>query len=273
MEGAYINATLGGAPTYASLHPLLRPAWWRGKYKSPLVRLRSALYGMLRAGFDWDDDWNTTVIIDIGFKKVKDCEVSLYYYQAENFDVVLLVLYVDDGCIVSKAWLVWYLVDLIKRKYKLTIQTGKFLTMVGMNFCASPICNGWLFVGIRMESYTKKLHDDYLREAGLESLRRFDTPEYAEGYDFGVQYEEDGVRKPLAKRFVGRLLYLVRCCRCDAYHGVIVIASETERWSVASDLKLDRIISFLFTTRTYGPIWSFDVSDGDDYTKNQNANQ
>lgn len=74
-----------------------------------------------------------------------------------------------------------------------------------------------------MEPYTRKLHEDYLKETGMSSLRKFSTPEYAEGYDFGSQYDEEGTRKPLAKRFLGRLLYLVRCCRADAYHGVIVL--------------------------------------------------
>lgn len=56
---------------------------------------------------------------------------------------------------------------------------------------------------------------------------------------------------------------MVRAVRVESYHAVIGIATEVEPWDMASDSKLERLISYMDSTKERGPTWEFHYSDGD----------
>ena len=54
VRHAYLQALLRGPPVYIVLPKCVWPQSWSGMY-APALRLRKAIYGLKRSGFDWMD--------------------------------------------------------------------------------------------------------------------------------------------------------------------------------------------------------------------------
>lgn len=106
------------------------------------------------------------------------------------------------------------------------------------------------------------MYADSCSDIGKRELKKYSTPEWPENYEFGTLYEKKGAYGNIARRYVGRKLYVVRAVRIESYHAVIVVATELETWDAASDVKMERLTSYMFATKNRGQTWEFHFSDG-----------
>ena len=97
-EQAYIQANLGGPPTWVHLPPDQWPDTWKGKYTKPVVRLKLALYGHPLAGLYWEHKAHNAILA-CGFKKIPNWECLFYHTKLQ----LMLGIYVDDVKLVGKA--------------------------------------------------------------------------------------------------------------------------------------------------------------------------
>jgi hypothetical protein len=183
-----------------------------------------------------------------------------YYDENESINPVLIACYVDDGVIAGPRRLVEMILQWLGEYFNLKVTKGNEVRVLGAIFIHVPTKDNVLTIMIRMEKYIESVYEDLCKELGLKKngkLRRADTPEHDENYDFLDEDFEKGALADSCRRFVGRLLYLVRACRFDAFHAVQVLATETNEWLKSSDRKLVRVTSYLYCTKDWGPNWMF----------------
>ena len=91
--GAYIQADLGGPPTWVKVPRDRWPKEWGNKYDNdePVVLLKRALYGHPLAGLYWEQHCRKA-IKDLGFEPVIGWE-CLYVHREKH---LVLSVYVDD---------------------------------------------------------------------------------------------------------------------------------------------------------------------------------
>ena len=88
------NRCWWGRPVWIVLPPSCWPPEWRNKYRSPVLRLRRALYGLQRSGFDWAAKAKH-VLTKHGWIEIVDVVDSVYMLSGPK-GTCLLALYVDD---------------------------------------------------------------------------------------------------------------------------------------------------------------------------------
>ena len=76
IDNAYLKSDLKGPPTFISVPEKFRPSWINNKFRNPAQRLRKSLYGMKRAGYDYEEFARGCLIKD-GRERVTDVDGSL----------------------------------------------------------------------------------------------------------------------------------------------------------------------------------------------------
>ena len=99
MCHAYLQTKLKGPTVFVVLPKVIWPACWFGPggvelYKHPVLRLRKAMYGLRRSGFDWMQHAER-ILIHHGWIPVRDHVDSLFHKQTAH-GPLLLCIYVDD---------------------------------------------------------------------------------------------------------------------------------------------------------------------------------
>ena len=95
VEAAYLVSDLRGPPVYLRLPPEIWQACdvdsnCLSKFRDPCVRVKKAMYGLPRSGFDWYMHCHEILTIKLGWKKVANFD-SLYLKSE-----CILAVYVDD---------------------------------------------------------------------------------------------------------------------------------------------------------------------------------
>ena len=93
VRHAYLQALLRGPPVYIVLPKRVWPQSWNGMY-APALRLRKAIYGLKRSGFDWMDH-ATQVLEKRGWRRLEDF-ADFLFAKGDGSNTMLLALYVDD---------------------------------------------------------------------------------------------------------------------------------------------------------------------------------
>ncbi len=94
VNGAYLQSLLGGRPVWLALPQHCWPKAWDGQYKNPVLRLRRALYGLQRSGFDWAKKARH-VLTHHGWVEITDVIDSVFTLSGPT-GMCILALYVDD---------------------------------------------------------------------------------------------------------------------------------------------------------------------------------
>jgi len=99
MCHAYLQAKLKGPPVYVVLPKSVWPSSWFGPggeelIRHPTLRLRKAMYGLRRSGFDWMEHAER-ILTHHGWLAVRDYVDSLYYKPTAH-GPLMLCIYVDD---------------------------------------------------------------------------------------------------------------------------------------------------------------------------------
>jgi hypothetical protein len=93
VRHAYLQASLKGPPVYLVLPTHVRPASWSNMHL-PVLRLRRAIYGLKRSGFDWMEH-ASRVLRHHGWIDHPDHADSLFT-KGSGKSMLLLAVYVDD---------------------------------------------------------------------------------------------------------------------------------------------------------------------------------
>ena len=88
VRHAYLQALLRGPPVYIVLPKRVWPQSWSGMY-APALRLRKAIYGLKRSGFDWMDH-ATQVLEKRGWRRLEDFADSLFAKGAGSKTMLLV---------------------------------------------------------------------------------------------------------------------------------------------------------------------------------------
>lgn len=254
VDTAYVQASLRGPRMWARSDPILRPPWMKS-YRDPVVPLWGALYGIPRAGFDWDQHAEYTLVC-LGWVKIQDGEGTTF---AKGF--LLLCLYVDDLVLGGPIEQARIELARIAERITLKVNDSELQRVVGMCFYLHWGPSGDKRVLLNMTQCVDALIKEFKSVAGMSDSSKFRRelcPEYHEGFTGLRRYEgAPGKLADISRRFIGKILYLCRAARPDAMHAVCAIAREVTRWTVASDMKLFRIVAYLETTRDASLEWHF----------------
>ena len=84
VDGAYLRAELGGAPVITRLHAELWAAAGAdadklASMRDPCVRVKKAMYGLPRAGFDWFAYADELLVNQLGWSR--HCGVDSVYHK------------------------------------------------------------------------------------------------------------------------------------------------------------------------------------------------
>ena len=91
-EQAYIQAELKGPETWVFIPPEGRPDGWSdGGYRTPVVRLRKAIYGHPNSGSYWEEHGNK-LLLEAGFKPIEAWPSCFWHDKLK----LMLSVYVDD---------------------------------------------------------------------------------------------------------------------------------------------------------------------------------
>lgn len=154
VEGAYVKSQLGGAKTFGRLNKCLPPEWWAQKLYSPVLPIHMAMYGIPRAGCDWDDEFSGKAVY-IGMVRAEGTEGSMWMFHCD-YGTAVLVMYVGGGVIGGPEAVVNYLINRFKEYYILKVQGGLSLTILGMAVMTS-IRDDVVLVAFRMTDYISKM--------------------------------------------------------------------------------------------------------------------
>lgn len=241
LDNAYLHAQLEGPSTYITLPPQAIPSEWK-ELKNPVVQLKKALYGLPRAGHDWDKYAHNLLVQD-GWTPLLEVEPRIYVRQTED-GIVILVLYVDDiilgGKMLKKHWIrieVLFKTKTVERINKFVginfevIRKVKDNVLIQQNdFCATIVQS---FEEILEVKHLPKLHT---YATALEPAVKAD-----------MEVQSKGELHVECKSFVGAILYLARGSRPDISYAVGVLGSKVDKWTVC-DNQLRRIMGYLKKT-------------------------
>lgn len=99
MRHAYLQTTLKGRPVHICLPKILWPAEWfkpdgEPLFYTPCLRLRKAMYGLRRSGFDWMAHAER-ILVAHQWIPIRDY-VDGVFYKPTSKGPLLLCIYVDD---------------------------------------------------------------------------------------------------------------------------------------------------------------------------------
>ena len=257
VDGAYLLADLRGPPTFARLPKDLQPTDWKLKYSDPVVKLRKALYGLPRSGFDWYYHFEK-LLVSMGWTKVPDWD-SLYMRKE-----AILLAYVDDLVMIGRKKLLrtyWKQIDDgVKLKSDGPVALTQFLN-IQVSF--SQVDASHTNVSVSQSHYCKLLLERYEKEIGSSITHGVSTPMIPHssstkgttmelGNDMVGLNEQDtspGVFSKSCRTHVGGLMWLTRASRPDLQYSVSLLARKVQNWSIEDDHRLHRVFQYLYSTQ------------------------
>ncbi len=272
IDGAYLNADLGGAPKFIQLpkqmqemidsgeiwsdHPDLelfqaarvnktkpRGGPGIGRHIGTVYRLRRALYGLQRSGFDWADCLKDA-LAQLGWIAIPERQ----HLYKRGF--TLMAVYVDDLALGGPKAEVDFALNELQQIFKIS-KIGPLSNFLGLEFefaGSFPIRKA----RISQKGYAELIVERYLSSPGApekSTLRKVTTPMVHQS-DVTTQEddESEGSLMSSCRRHVGSLLYLMRGSRPDLVFPIGIIARSVSKWTKSNDRQLMRIIQYLMHT-------------------------
>ena len=206
---------------------------------SIIVRLRKALYGCIESAVLWYKELSST-LEGLGFKKNPYDECSFVRKKSESIDTILV--YVDDLMLTSKSKeTLTSIANALKKKYKeVTLKEGAKHDFLGIH---------WDFtmsreVTLSMEGYVNNILEKYAVS------KKAKTPATDMLFQSNPECEKLGdIKRQWFHSCVMELHYLAKRIRGDILTAVSYCATRVLGPDKDDAAKLDRILSYLLTTR------------------------
>ena len=274
VTGAYLETVLGeGAPEIWCWVPeILRrnKRAYEGK-EYPMVRLLKALYGLPRAGHDWDAAMRKKLIAH-GWSAL-DNQNSVY---AKTIDgkLCLLGVYVDDMIVSAPDELVDKIRAELSALYPIEWADFTPATKVGgvikqtleLRFLGVKVTikrNGTRCqVTFAQTEYAQSIVDMYVQKSGRK-CKPATSPSIKVDENAALTKESVGKYKPWCREILGKLLFLERCSRIDIIQAVTHLCGRVCCWSENDDRLLDRLMDYCSGTTQMCLEWDIDSRDLD----------
>ena len=287
-EQAYTQAKLSGSPTWVRLPKDQWPASWKkANMVDPVCPLVLALYGHPDSGGYWERHCEAH-LLSIGFTPIEGWR-SCYWHKGLG---LFLTVYVDDFKMsgpkgnMKEGW------RLIRKGIRTEDPSpaGKYLACdhilkelqihAGRNpvtgfeddvppgytpsVSARPDRSGKLSVQTlmyEMKGFLEQCTSRYIELAGtnMKPLRKVATPFIDESRPVADE-GNPGVLGPIASRILMKILYCARMARYDLLRATCVLATCITRWTADCDLRLHRLMCYIYST----PHWCMIAWVGDD---------
>jgi hypothetical protein len=244
MKSAYLHAPLKGPPTFLILPKGLHPKEWEG-FMDPVVPARKAIYGLSRSGSDFGS-FLRKQLLNVGWTQSSFDKNS--YFK----DGSMLVIYVDDLCIVSSDARIGAEVQLLQKSFDIPEviylkNEGDSATYLGIDV---SLTNKNIILS--SEKYLGSVLAEYCDEVKKPELRKCKTPSWGhENVSNDEDLEAEGEMKDRAPAYVGKLLWLSRTTRPDIAFAAGFIGRMVHRWTRFADRCLARVMQYLFSHRDF----------------------
>jgi hypothetical protein len=253
VDTAYVHARLGGPRMYARPDRSILPNRFRSM-RDPVVPIDGALYGLPRAGWDWDQHCDHVFVVLCGWTRVEDAEGTAFTKQG-----VLAVVYIDDILLGGNLILARKFFTHLQAHIRLKEDDSTVRRIVGISFEAKALAQGRFLVHLTMIGYIESVVTEFKSLMKIRGELRFEVvPEFEENYRGLDRYEEEpGFLEESCRRFVGKILYLARAVRFDVLHAICLLARVVSKWTKASDMRMLRLVSYLYHSRHVALEWTF----------------
>ena len=257
VDGAYLMADLKGPPVYLRLPKTLWEASGADRTvldatRGPCLRVRKAMYGLPRAGFDWFSHCDKA-LTDLGWQRHSG--VDSVYYKTE----AVLAVYVDDLLLAGtpharrREWAA------IRRKVKLRGEPERLSRFLGVKYeqrSTGPYTRVMRATESEyVDSVVKRPNEVAAHPAGARA-----APAQRQRRDA----DAEGDRAADCRSFVGSLMYIVRATRPDATFAVNRLARNVSAWTTQDDADLEQVVGYLGATADVGLELTVDVRDRKD---------
>ena len=276
VTGAYLETELGaGSPEiWVEVPEALRkdkPRW--ANKVCPMVRLLKALYGLPRAGHDWDR-YMRLHLHALGWTPLQDC--NSIYAKTIRGKICLLGVYVDDMVVSCPD----ELVDVVRG------ELSKAFPIEWNEFTPAHVSKGAVvqeldlrFLGVRVTisrsrttyhvtfsqvEYARSIVAVY-EEKCKRKCRVAWTPAI-KLEDKLTESETPGAYAGFCREILGKLLFLERCSRIDIIQAVTTLCGRVSRWMIADDKALDRLMDYVAHTSGMELEWTIDSMDCESIT-------
>ena len=254
VDGAYLMADLGGPPVYMRLTQALWSAAGAcmgavSAARDPCLRVRKAMYGLPRAGFDWFAHIDG-VLVALGWSRHSGVD-SVY----TKTDAVIAV-YVDDILLAGtphakrREWAA------IRGKVRLRGDPERLDRFLGVKYELHKAGKHSRTLRATQKDYTASVVRKYDEAAPHPAGCRA-----APAVHRSATSEEPGERTADCRSFVGSLMYIVRATRPDATYAVNRLARSVSCWTREDDADLQQVVGYLRETIDMGLEMTVDVRD------------
>lgn len=263
VSGAYVKSPLQGRTIYAHMSEEMLPEKYRGRFRRPVVPLRTALYGLVRADRDWGDFRHGCMIT------AKWTEVVPRKIYKKDFDghTIFAGIYVDDiligGDTTSGA-------KAYRELHKLLgfgdAEPQRLSHFIGVDYSdiRFRVKDGRNVrqVFVNQEGLARAIVKRYKESTGFQKLRYVATPGFSSA-NMVDKTEDDlpGNLKNEASSHVSGVQYLARGSRPDVQETASSLARHYNSWSRLDDRKLHRLMSYIEGTITHGLLLEVDFDD------------
>jgi len=279
VTGAYLETKLGqGAPEIWVEVPeqlrKLKSKWAR--MNCPMVQLIKALYGLPRAGHDWDR-YMRSILAKKGWEPLDN--MNSIYAKTIRGELCLLGVYVDDmvvSCPDSHVDLVrkelctgeqsfpieWNDYEPAKTVKGVTTQNIdlRFLGVHVIINRSGDISN----VTFAQTDYAKSIVEVY-EDKCKRKCRSAWTPSVKPD-DKLAECDKPGKYQKICREILGKLLFLERCSRIDIINAVTTLCGRVSKWTIADDKALDRLMDYVSHTTAMTLQWRIDANDKESMT-------
>ena len=246
-ECAYGQARLqGDTKVYLIFDEHLLPKHLQGKYVCAVVTADGALYGLQRAGFDWDS-FSREKLVKAGWRQFADAQRSMFEKLfAASPIMVKLGAFVDDFKVAADdkgadaAW------KELKQLFVLgeVTTTGKF---AGICQTMHALSSTMTRIDYDQREYAALLCSRFMEARGLLKLAKRDMALPILTME-KLQDNTPGIGARDAPRHIGGLLFLARGTRGDISFAVNLLGRFVASWTVTCDIMLEHLFGYLWAT-------------------------
>ena len=217
--------------------------------RNPCLRVRKAMYGLPREGFDWFAHCDALLVAQ-GWKRHSG--VDSVYRKTD----AMLALYVDDVVLAGtprarrREWAA------LRSAVRLRGDPEPLARFLGVSYSVVATGTHSRVIRAHQGEYIGSILDKY------DSVTPFKAgPRTTPSLRRGNVCEQAGDRASDCRSHIGSLMYVVRASRPDATHAVNRLARNVTEWTKTDDADLAQVMGYLRATHTLGLEMAVDVRD------------
>ena len=279
---AYLGAVLGGPQVYGILPREAWPKEWEGKFKRPMVPIKGAVYGLKRAGHDYNKKADTVYHKRKWVSARKwDADPCVYVRPplkgtAKAPDAI--ARWTDDNFLMAECGTEDTILDELGKDFPHDVSARMKLPQkyVGIDTSVENINEYLRKITFKQSLYVRgivqEFKEEYSNHYKDKKLRQKDTPlpagatreellaacsakvpeapgERTESAGTGASSADAAPPKgkfaSSCRKYIGALNFVQRCTRGDLAFSISVLSSVLDRWSEEADAYLVHLFGYL----------------------------